>query len=172
MCIRDRLFLLLPTEPFCWPKNAKTATVFLTCFDTTTFLQNLVLKWRRCHVFPAKMTLVSTRSMSCYEEISYSFSSSSSSWNRKVANMSTKAGVELAESVLPEVAGWNRGSQCNQGFNWHNQYIRKCCPYNYTCTEMIVVHTRRPSQHLSLTADQISWRVYFVRGNFCAKGRD
>ena len=32
--------------------------MFLTCFDSTTFLQNRVLKWRRYHVFPAKMKLV------------------------------------------------------------------------------------------------------------------
>ena len=50
---------------FCWSKNAtyETATVFMACFETTTFLQNLVLKWRRYHVFPTKMTLVCTRSM-------------------------------------------------------------------------------------------------------------
>ena len=39
-----QLFLLLVTEPFSCSKNAETATVFLTCFDTTTFLQNLALK--------------------------------------------------------------------------------------------------------------------------------
>ena len=39
-------------------ETVKTVTVFLTCFDSTTFLQNLLLKWRRYQVFPAKMTLV------------------------------------------------------------------------------------------------------------------
>jgi len=29
--------LLLVTEPFCRSKNGKTTTVFLTCFDSTTF---------------------------------------------------------------------------------------------------------------------------------------
>ena len=40
--------LMLTTNPFCC---SKTATVLLPCFDTTTFLQNLALKWRRYHVF-------------------------------------------------------------------------------------------------------------------------
>ena len=30
-----QLFLLLVTEPFCWSKNAKTSTMFLTCFADT-----------------------------------------------------------------------------------------------------------------------------------------
>ena len=71
-----QLFLLLETKLFRWSKNAKTATVFLTCFDTTTFLQNLVLKWRQYHVFPAKVTLVCACSLLFYEKISYSFLSS------------------------------------------------------------------------------------------------
>ena len=36
---------------------AKTATVFLTCFDTTAFMQNLVVKWQPYHVFAAKRRL-------------------------------------------------------------------------------------------------------------------
>ena len=71
------LFLLVVTEPFCWSKNVQTATVFLTCFDMTTFLRNHVLKWRRYHVFPAKTTLVRVHSMSLYEKISHSFSCAS-----------------------------------------------------------------------------------------------
>ena len=60
--------------------------MFLTCFDTATFLQNLVVKCQRYHVFPAKMTLVCVRSLLLYEKISYSFSSSSE--NLKVCNVS------------------------------------------------------------------------------------
>ena len=64
-----QLFLLLVTEPHCWSKNAKTATVFLICFDTTTFLQNLEVKWRLYQIFPAKMTLVCASSILFYENL-------------------------------------------------------------------------------------------------------
>ena len=50
---------------FCWSKNAKTATNFLTCFDTTTFNDFCF------HAFTAKMTLVRVRSLLFYEEILY-----------------------------------------------------------------------------------------------------
>ena len=53
-----------------WSKNDKTATVFLICFDTTTFSKNLELKWRWYHVFADKMALVCARSMLSYEKIS------------------------------------------------------------------------------------------------------
>ena len=62
------VILIAGNERFCWSKNAKTASVLLTCCDTTTSLQNLV----RYHVFPAKMTLVCARSLLFYEKISYS----------------------------------------------------------------------------------------------------
>ena len=78
-CLQCRLltYSCCWSEPFCRSKNGKTTTVFLTCFVSTTFLQNLVLKRRRYHVFPAKMTLVCARSMLLYEKISYSSSFSS-----------------------------------------------------------------------------------------------
>jgi len=37
------------------------------------FLQNLILKWRWWHLFPAKMTLFCVHSMLSYEKISYFF---------------------------------------------------------------------------------------------------
>ena len=58
---------------FCSSKKyAKTATVFLTCFNTKTVLQNLELKWGQYHISPIKMMLLCGRLMLYYVKILYS----------------------------------------------------------------------------------------------------
>ena len=41
------IILIVGNWAFSWSENPKITTVLVNCFDTTTILQNLVLKWRR-----------------------------------------------------------------------------------------------------------------------------